>query len=142
MVHHGRASGSAVQVQKEMRPETCRSLGLLYCVVIQPSEALPTTVLGGPNCTRLKRLKASTRKSKVALSRENFLYTAISKFAMPGCRKALSVRDSLPKVNGAGAAKQAVLKYVLLEPAPPKREAMEPLVFLEHPGTKFGRRVP
>src|ERR1700733_3046890 len=142
VVNHGRASESAIQVQKEIRPETCRSLGLLYCEVIWPSEALFTTVLGGPNCTRLKRLKASTRKSNVALSKVIFLNTDKSKFAMPGWRKALSVRDSLPKVKGAGAAKQARLKYGLLDPAIPRRFGMAPLVFFAHPEAAFGRRVP
>ena len=111
--------GRASKVRLGSEADTARDLQKsrnVILVVIWPSAALPTVRLAdtSPNCTRLKRLKASTRKSNVALSKVTFLNTDKSKFAMPGWRKALSVRDSLPKVKGAGAAKQARLKYVAL----------------------------
>src|ERR1700683_1142522 len=81
-----------------MRPDIVRIRGLLYWLVSDPKEVFPTETFGCPNCTRLNRLKASARNSKLALSwMGKFLKSDISQLAVPGVRSALSVRDSLPK---------------------------------------------
>src|SRR5580658_10863460 len=135
-----------------MRPDIWRIRGLLYWLVIDPSEVFPTETFGCPNCTRLKRLKASARNSKAALSwMGKFLKSEMSQLAVPGVRSALSVRDSLPNATGLKTGfvemtwlwKQAVLKYVPVSPsAGPRRLAIFPLTFLLQPETTSGLCVP
>src|ERR1700722_2790141 len=93
-------------------------------------------VFGAANCVRLKRLKTSTRNSRLVLpswSSTRFLNAATSKLLTPSARKLESTRDSLPNVKSAGAVKHAVLNQLLSRAAP--LEAAD----LSHPGTTFGR---
>ena len=65
--------------------------------MIHPNCELPSDVLGAPNCTRLNRLNASSLKLSVIFSwMGTSLYSDISQLSVPGVRRVLSVRGSLP----------------------------------------------
>src|SRR5258708_34760608 len=88
------------------------SLGVVPAAVLltTPNVDEPTLVLGGANCVRLKRLKNSVRNSSPSFSsgpKRVLLNKEKSQLLTPDARRFGSVRDSLPKTQSAGAAKQA-----------------------------------
>src|SRR5271156_4702199 len=98
---------------------------------------LQQEVFGGPNWTRLKVLKNSVRNCKPSLfsgPKVVVLNNAKSQLLLPAPRSVASTRDSSPKDQSPGAAKQFGLNQ-----ATPPFASVTCAVPLLHPATTFGR---
>src|ERR1700730_10668217 len=85
-------------------------------------------------------LKNSTRKSSLTRSVNGVSFvTEKSQVFIPCARKVGSTRDSLPRLNGPGAAKHAAF---MTEVPAVRWLRIEPLADSLHPGRTLGRIVP
>src|SRR6266566_976829 len=111
-------------------------LGIFCWLLTTPNAVELILVLGMPNCTRLKALKASARNCNLNLSPICvFLNTEMSKLSIPAQRRLGMMRGALPKVNGALNVNTELSKYFN------SRLVTGPLSVASFP-LQFGRCVP
>src|SRR2546425_4320877 len=84
--------------------------GLLAWLLIVPKLRFPRFRFGGLNCGVLSKLKTSTRNWTLSRSLVRvFFINEASRLFVPSPRRSGNVRGELPKTNGSGRLKAAVL---------------------------------